>query len=223
MIIDDLLRAIVRGSIPYSEEQASREAPTRSLLDIYSPSNFRVAAKTALVAAMTVSPLVTQMDRFAPGVRFLAAVGVTFAPIQSIGETPDGVRFDFLVREGTVDGPALRGKVTAGSSDHMIIRPDGIGEIRVRAAIVAHDGARFEIDERGTIDFGEDGYKKALANDLPADSPFVICPRLLTGHRKYQWLNRLQCLGIGWTRLDEARVDYSLFAVTSRGPLNRAG
>jgi Protein of unknown function (DUF3237) len=197
--------------------------PAPSPLDIYPPSNFRVATKAAPVAAMSAAPLATQMGRFAPGLRFLAAVTVTFAPIQLVGETPDGVRFDFLVRLGTVDGPALRGKVTPGSSDHMVIRPDGIGEIRVRAAIVAHDGARFEIDEKGTVDFGEDGYKRALANDLPAHSPLVICPRFLTGHRKYQWLNRLQCLGIGWTRLDQAKIDYSLFALTSRGRLSQAG
>ena len=154
--------------------------------------------------------------RFALDLTFVAAVTIQLEPIQVIGKTPDGVRINFYARGGTVVGPRIRGTVFPGASDHMIVRSDGVGVIRVRATIVADDGALFEVDEVGSIEFGEDGYRLALANKLPPRSRMVICPRILTAHSEYAWINRAQCVGVGSSRLDERIVEYDLFAVASR-------
>ena len=37
--------------------------------------------------------------------------------------------------------------------------------------------------------------------------------RLLTEHRKYQWLNRLQCVGIGQVVLSQLLYAYDLYAL----------
>jgi hypothetical protein len=80
----------------------------------------------------------------------------------------------------------------------------------------------FEIEEKGNIDFGEDGYRRAAANALPIRSPMVVTPRILTGHPKYRWLNRVQCIGVGSSRLDENIVEYDLFSVMPRALSNPA-
>jgi hypothetical protein len=144
------------------------------------------------------------------------AITVHVDPPQFLGETPEGVRIDFFAREGTAIGPAIRGKVFPGSSDHMIVRPDGIGVIRVRALIVADDGAKFEVEEIGNIDLGEDGYQRARAGQLPPSSRLVVCPRILTAASKYAWLNRAQCVGVGKTRIADLEIQYDIFAMSSR-------
>jgi uncharacterized protein DUF3237 len=153
--------------------------------------------------------------RWVPELRFLAAVALRFDTPLSVGETPDGVRLDFQVH-GTVEGPALKGRF-APCAAYLLIDQDGVGVINVRAPLQLHDGALAELEATGRYDFGDDGYQRAIAGDLP-NSALGWCPRFLTGHPSYQWLNRAQCLGIGELRPKETRVDYDLYLVTSRPP-----
>jgi hypothetical protein len=191
---------------------AGRQVPPPPVANRF-PSKFRLAAKERPPAPMATRRTPPE-QRFVSEMQFVAAITVR-VDRQFVGETPGGVRIDFFAREGRAVGPSFQGKVIPGSSDHMIVRPDGIGVIRVRAAIAADDGAMLEVEEIGSIDFGPDGYQRAVANDLPSESPLVVCPRIVTGHPKYKWLNRVQCLGIGRTRLDEDTVAYDVFAVTA--------
>jgi hypothetical protein len=153
-----------------------------------------------------------------PELSFVARISVHFERIDNVGETPEGVRVDFYADGGSVSGPGISGSVTPGAADHMYVRRDGIGVIRVRAALALVDGAKLEIEDTGSIDFGPDGYARALASRLPSRSTLVISPRILTGHPKYLWLNRTPCLGIGQTNLDLATVDYQLYSVRAHAP-----
>ncbi|MEY4544573.1 MAG: hypothetical protein RL685_768 [Pseudomonadota bacterium] len=148
--------------------------------------------------------------RTAADLDFMAAVALRFKTPLAVGETPDGVRFDFTI-EGTVEGPQLNGRFPSCVA-YLLIDPDGIGTINVRAPLLLNDGAVAELEATGRYFFGADGYRRAIAQDLP-NSTLGWCPRFLTGHPRYQWLNRTMCLGIGELRPKEARVDYDLFAV----------
>ena len=155
------------------------------------------------------------VGRVAPELRFVAAVALRFDTPESVGETPEGVRFHFRVH-GTVQGPELDGKFPPCAA-FLSIDPDGIGTIHVRAPLLLNDGATAELEATGRYDFGEDGYKRALAKDLP-NSALGWCPRIITEHPRYLWLNRAICLGVGELRPSEARVDYDMFVLTSRSP-----
>jgi hypothetical protein len=180
------------------------------------PSKFRLGpTKVSLVRAKS-SQRVAPVPTLAPELVFLATITVHFDRVEYVGETPEGVRIDFYANTGSVSGPRLAGSVLAGAADHMYVRPDGMGVLHVRFVIATTDGAKLEVEDAGTADFGSNGYAKALANNLPSETDVVISPRLLTGHPKYVWLNRLQCLGVGRTNLDEARVDYQLYSVRIR-------
>lgn len=148
----------------------------------------------------------------APTMTFLARVALRLDSVRVIREAPDGVRLEFMVH-GTVEGPVLKGQFPTCAA-YLLIDRDGIGTIDVRAAIVLHDGADAELEATGRYDFGPDGYRRALADDLP-NSALGWCPRFLTGHPRYAWLNRTLCLGVGELRPREGRVDYDLFALAA--------
>ena len=153
------------------------------------------------------------VPNFEAGIRFAAAVALRFDTPLAVGETADGVRFDFRVN-GTVTGPELNGKFPPCAA-YLLIDRDGIGTINVRAPLLLHDGAVAQLEAMGRYDFGEDGYQRAVALDLP-NSALGWCPRLLTGDPRYLWLNRTLFVGVGELRPKEARVDYDLFALDSR-------
>lgn len=156
----------------------------------------------------------TDVPRLRPDLKFVAAVALRFDTPQAIGETPDGVRFDFPVH-GTAEGPDLNGRFPPCVA-YLLIDPDGIGTINVRAPLLLNDGAVAELEATGRYDFGKDGYQRAIAKDLP-NSALGWCPRLLTGHPQYMWLNRVLFLGLGELRPRETRVDYDLFLVSTSG------
>ncbi len=179
------------------------------------PSTFRLGPKKGSARAMSsqrAAPVLT----LAPALSFLAKITVYLDRVEYVGETPEGVRIDFYADKGSVAGPRLTGSVLPGAADHMYVRQDGIGVLHVRFVIATTDGAKLEVEDTGTVDFGSNGYAKALANKLPSETDVVISPRLLTGHPRYLWLNRLQCLGVGRTKLDQACVEYELYSVRAR-------
>ena len=84
------------------------------------PSKFRLAAREAgppvRRAGASTPP---QQQRFAAGLGFVATVAVQFSETQFVGETAAGMRVNFFVGEGTVQGRGFKGNVTPGS-----VRPD---------------------------------------------------------------------------------------------------
>jgi hemoglobin len=148
----------------------------------------------------------------APELSFVASVSLRFEKPISVGETPDGVRFQFML-QGTVHGPALHGRFPLCTA-HLLIDRAGIGTINVRAPLLLADGATAELEAIGRYDFGEDGYRRAVAKDLP-NSALGWCPRLVTEDPRYAWLNRVLHVGVGELRPGETRVDYDLFSVRS--------
>jgi hypothetical protein len=196
-----------------------RQVPSASAGDRF-PSHFRLeqapaaparAPRPAPVGAATASQL-----RFAADLKFVADVAVQFTAAQFVGDTPAGARVNFVVRDGTVTGAGFTGKVLEGSADDLIVRPDGMGVIRIRAAFELSDGAMLDVEAGGYVDFGPDAYRRALAHDLPDRSPLVLTPLITTRHPKYRWLTRIQCIGVGETHLDAGQATYHVYAVGPR-------
>ena len=131
-----------------------------------------------------------------------------------IGPVPEGIRVNAYVTGGEVSGPKLRGRLLPVGGDWLTIRTDGVGVLDVRATIETHDGALIYVTYAGVIDLGEDGYQKFLQGEPPASgTPIRTAPRFHTAHPDYQWLNRLQCLGIGQAFLERSEVVYDVYAV----------
>jgi len=182
------------------------------------PSKFLLAAKPpvpALRPASLAAPASPRQARFGAGLSFVAVVHVQFDASSPayVCDTAAGMRVDFFVKEGTVAGDGFKARVTGGSSDHLIVRPDGMGLVRIRASFVTADGATLDIESGGYVDFGPDGYRRALARNLPDRSPMAVTPLIHTRHPKYRGLSRLQCIGVGYTQLDAGQVCYHVYSV----------
>ena len=74
-------------------------------------------------------------------------------------------------------------------------------------------------DYSGVFDLGPSGYENALARRFPATPPLRLAPRFVTSDARYQWLTRLQCVGIGQVDMAKLQVDYDLYAATAGEPI----
>ena len=135
------------------------------------------------------------------------------SPPEIIGETPEGIKVNWYISGGEFAGPMLTGKIRDEGGDWMTIRRDGIGIIGVRATLETHDGALISVDYSGVFELGENGYENFLKKKWPPTPPTRTCPRLLTSHPKYLWVNRLQCIGIGRVIMSEFLAEYDMYGL----------
>jgi Protein of unknown function (DUF3237) len=193
---------------------AGRQAPPPHVASRF-PSRFRLGAEQRPAARATrPARAAASQPRFDANLRFVLAVTLNFESPQFIGETAAGVRVNFFVRDGTAVGDGVAGRVLDGTSDHLVVRRDGIGVIHILGAIAMDDGGVLDIASSGYVDLGADGYRLALARNLPDRLPLVINPLLSTRHPRYRWLSRVQCVGVGQTHLNAAQASYSIYAAT---------
>jgi hypothetical protein len=195
---------------------AGRVIPAR--YDSIFPSKFQLAPAAALAPPSSgpASRGATTAPRFEAGLDFVASVSVRFSQPEYVADTASGMRVNFFVEEGSLEGNGFSGTVMSRSSDHLLVRRDGVGVVRIRAAFATSDGARLDVEASGYVDFGKDGYRRALAQDLPDRAPIVVAPLVATRHPRYRWLSRIQCIGTGYTNLAANRASYSVHAASSR-------
>lgn len=133
--------------------------------------------------------------------------GLLVEPLQALGETPHGSRKIGVVREGSFEGPRLRGRLLAGGGDWMLIRPDGVREIDVRVTLQTDDGALIYMTYRGYLV----PHETASAQASQEDDYFVVTPYFETSAARYAWLQRVVTIGMGTGR--PGGVIYRIFAV----------
>jgi hypothetical protein len=129
------------------------------------------------------------------------------------GKTPLGFRVDYQTDSGEVVGPKIRATVLETSVDRMLVRPDGIGQIRVDACLQTVDGVMISVEYTGTADIGPDGYALMASGNLPPLLSLKIAPRLLTEDSRYEWLNRMHFLGVGQIDTVQLIARYDVYSV----------
>lgn len=145
---------------------------------------------------------------------YLCTVKVEMSqPPEIIGETPAGLKVNWFLQTGKVYGPKLNATICPKGGDWMTIRPDGVGLMDVRATLKTQEGALISAAYSGVFDLGPDGYGNFLQHQWPDRPPVRSTPRFLTGHTHYQWLNRLQCIGVGEVNMPELLMIYDLYAL----------
>ena len=120
---------------------------------------------------------------------------------QDVGATPHGNRRIYYVTGGAFEGPKLRGEVLPGGGDWLLLRPDGAGELDVRATLRTDDGHLIYTYYRGILR-GQAG---------TPDYYFRTTPFYETASEKYGWLNRIVAVGVG--RVEPNRVSYDVFEI----------
>ena len=135
------------------------------------------------------------------------------SPPEIIGPLPEGIRVNFYVTGGSIEGQNVSGKILPVGGDWMIIRKDGVGILDVRATMETEDGALIYTTYTGVLDLGDDGYERFLRQELPDTVQLRIAPRYYTAQPQYQWLNRVQCLGVGQADMTRSQVRYDIYAI----------
>jgi len=126
-----------------------------------------------------------------------------------IGALPYGKRRIIPISGGTFEGPKLHGKVLPTGGDWMLVRPDGVAQIDVRATLETDDGALIYM-HYGGFRHGPPAVMDKIARGEEVDPStyyFRITPVFETASPDYAWLNRIVTVGIG-DKLPEGPVYY---------------
>jgi len=143
----------------------------------------------------------------------LYEVSVDLEEPQEVGATPHGVRRVYCVKGGTFEGPKLKGEVLPGGGDWFLFRPDGAGELDVRATVRTDDGHLIYTYYRGILHAPPEVMQRILAGEAvdPSEYYFRTAPYFETASEKYGWLNRIVAVGVG--RVIPNGVSYTVYAV----------
>lgn len=158
--------------------------------------------------------------RFGHELDFLGALTVHLQA-EVIGQTPQGFRINFLVKDGEARGPRLNGRIRPQGGDWMCIRPDGVGEVDIKITYETPDGALLLEQAGGVFNLGAEGYASVLRGIYTGSAPFFATPTYLTSHPDWQWINSLQCFGFGRVVMSALRVECDIYAprLSSEPPL----
>jgi hypothetical protein len=143
---------------------------------------------------------------------YICSFAATLRP-EVIGPLAEGLRVNYHITGGEVDGPKLRGKVRLGGADFVTMRRDGVAVLDIRFTIETHDGAVIYVVGSGLTYTSEDAYEKAMKKDLPASVPTRAALRLATVHPDYLWVNRLQFIEIGEMVRARGEIRIDLYAL----------
>jgi hypothetical protein len=152
-------------------------------------------------------------DPQAPQLELLFEARIDLEPPEDIGETPFGRRLVFIVREGTFEGPRLRGTFLPGGGDWYLVRGDGAGELDVRATLRTDDGALVLVTYRGVLEAPPEVTQRVMRGEDVSSREYYFrtAPRFETGAKDYAWLNTCVTVATGW--FGRNVVGYSVYTV----------
>ena len=130
-----------------------------------------------------------------------------------VGVTPDGLRINWHVTEGSFVGPGFDATVLPGAADWMRIRRDGVAIVSVQACFETGDGARVFGSYGGIFDLGPEGYARAMRDEYDQLPPVVVTPTYATADARLEWLNRAQCIGVGRVDMMRLLVQFDVYVV----------
>ena len=148
-----------------------------------------------------------------PKLELLLTFRADLNPPVPVGNTQFGTRQIFDVTGGSFEGPRLKGKVLASGGDWLLVGPDGVGRLDVRATLETDDGAHIYVQYYGVIVMN-DAVVRALAEGGETqygDTYFMTQPRFETGDERYTWLNSVVAVAEG--RALTGAVEYRVFEV----------
>ena len=147
-----------------------------------------------------------------PALEFLFRARVALAPVQDLGDTPQGRRRIIAITGGRVEGPRLRGEILPGGADWQVIRPDGVTYVEARYTVKTEDGALVYVQNQGYRHGPPEVVRRLVAGEDvdPALYYFRTTPWFETALPAYDWMNRSVCVASGARRPDCVELDFYL-------------
>jgi hypothetical protein len=125
-------------------------------------------------------------------------------PLQIVGTAPGVYRRVGVVPGGSFEGNRVAGEVLVGGSDWQAVRNDGSTTLDVRLVLKTSDDALIGMTYRGLRHGPRDVIAKIERGEVvdPESYYFRINPLFETAAAKYDWLNRVIAIGVGYRRAD---------------------
>ena len=101
-----------------------------------------------------------------------------------------------------------------GGGDWLLVRPDGASELDVRATLRTDDGHLIYMYYRGILSRPPAVMERMRQGERdidPSEYYFRTTPVFETGSEKYDWLNRINSVGVG--RFTQSGVAYTVYAI----------
>ena len=133
--------------------------------------------------------------------------------LEVFGDTPEGLKVNWFVQEGTFSGNRIQGTVKKHGGDWMTIRRDGIGDPDIHACLETDDGALLYMTATGVFELGENGFQDFLDGNWPLESTARLNCRFLTSHKRYLWINRVFAIAIGVVYKSDFVIAYDVYAI----------
>jgi hypothetical protein len=128
---------------------------------------------------------------------YLCSLVVELGEVQEIGSGPHGMRRIVPLTGGKIEGPKIKGEVLPFGADWVLIRPDGVFQLDVRATIRTDDDELVYATYGGVVDSSRDYFRTIHTFE--------------TGAEKYSWLNKIVCVGIG--KRVNGEVEYEIYQI----------
>lgn len=113
-------------------------------------------------------------------------------------DTPMGNRMIVEVKEAEYFGDRLAGKLFGqAAADWLLIGPNDVGTLDIRATLQTHDGALIYSAYKGRTDMSQPG------------SPIYVAPLYDTGDERYLWVSKIQCVGKGF--IEDNVLNYEIY------------
>jgi hypothetical protein len=131
----------------------------------------------------------------------------------TVGSTPQGIRIIFNIKGGTVKGKNISGDVLPTGADWIIIRPDGVGQLDVRATVRTEEGELIYVYYRGILNASPEVFTRIQSGEDvdPSEYYFRTTPVFETASDKYSWLNSIISVGVGKSMKN--RVMYKIYQI----------
>ena len=134
-------------------------------------------------------------------------------PPEVVGLVPNGFRVNFYIGGGSFAGPRMKGTILPVGGDWYTVRGDGVALVDVRGTLQTDDGAIISVAYTGVRDLGPEGFGLFLSQDLPEEGHVRIAGRLESADPRYEWVNRVQCVGVGVSSRARADIAYDVYAM----------
>ncbi|SFS90939.1 DUF3237 domain-containing protein [Saccharopolyspora flava] len=127
-----------------------------------------------------------------PTLTKIAHVHVLLDPVQTLGQTPHGLRRIIPITGGSITGERLSGEILPGGADWQLVHDDGAATIDTRYTARTHDGALIYLATSGVRHGPPEVLERLAAGDEvdPREYYFRVTVRLETGDPRYYWINR---------------------------------
>ncbi len=131
--------------------------------------------------------------------KFLWQAEVELAIPLDVGLTPRGRRHIVSIKGGRFEGPTLRGDVLPGGGDWMLVRPNGVAEVDIRATGRTDEGDLIYAQYRGLFRATPEVMQRIGRREWvdPSEYYFRVTATYETASEKHGRLNQVLAVGVG--------------------------